>query len=477
MFSIVQNTTWTYHAKVWTNITATAGPHPPPAIYASLTTDSTDAQLVYTGGELTTGANPWNHYTWAFKNGQWNNISASAPFNFGRIILAQTTDDPLDHGLLAIGIAEYRNVTPFVLFPATFVFSGGFWTNLTPTLSVEPRIPYLGALAYVAAIPAVVFQQCGGVNSTNGVTLSTTTWEYTHASGWRNVTSPTGSQPDNGIVAGNAYDPVDGTWLLFGGERFYNPLLNPATWIFSAPPNVSATASKTTLDAGQSVSLTGIVSGGISPETVHWNLGDGGSSSSLALSHPYTRTGLITATLSETDFLGRSASSSVSFYVNPALALSINATPASPAAGSTVSLTSALSGGTAPYSYAWSPGDNSTTSSAASLGHAYASAGTYHVKLTVIDAAGSSISANLTLIVQSAPSAGVSLTSGTGLGLLAIIIVLLIVAAVLAVLLMRRPKGPEPMPAYAGSPTPPPAMGPPPPAPPPPPPQGPSTNR
>ena len=166
MVSSLHNTTWTYHAKVWTNITSTAGPHPPTQIYGSLVADTTDGELLYFGGTLAYGSSPYDHATWSFKNGVWTNISSTASFDFGRMLLVQGTDDPFVHGVIAVGLSEWHNTTPYSYHPATFQFSGGVWTNLTSSLSQEPRMPYLGVSAYVPSISAVVIEQSAGVNTT-----------------------------------------------------------------------------------------------------------------------------------------------------------------------------------------------------------------------------------------------------------------------------------------------------------------------
>lgn len=449
MFSPVHNTTWTYHAKVWTNVTATAGPHPPPALYASLVADSTDGELVYFGGMPAYGNTQYAHTTWTYKNGQWANVTVLAPFAFGRIVIPQGADDPMDHGVIAVGISAWHNVTPFRYFPATFLYSGGHWTNLTSSLTQEPRMPYLGVFAYIPQLSAAVLTQSYGVNTSGNLSTLATTWEYSHSQ-WTNVTALTNGQPDTGLIAGGAVDPLDGTLVLFGGDRQVNPVVYPATWLFSAAPNLTATASRSLVDAGQSVTFGGTVAGGASPLTFHWAYGDGGSSTGLSSTHSYSQAGLVTATLSATDLVGHVSTASISLYVNPTLAVTLNATPSSPSSGAWVALTSHVVGGSAPFTFAWSLGDNSS-STAASLGHIYGSSGTYKVHLVVTDAAGASVSANLSVVVQAAAQS-FSLTSGTGLALIGVIVVLLLVAVALAVLLMRKPRGPGPMPSYPTSP-------------------------
>src|SRR2546422_130146 len=68
----------------------------------------------------------------------------------------------------------------------------------------------------------------------------------------------------------------------------------------------------------------------------------------------------------------------------PTFSSSFTYSPSSPQTGQTVSFTGSASGGTSPYSYSWSFGDGST-GTGLSAKHAYSSAGTLAVALTVKD--------------------------------------------------------------------------------------------
>jgi PKD repeat protein len=432
--------TWIYHANLWSNVTPTAGSPPGRISLESFVTDSTDNQAFLAGGQyLSNGAQ--FHFTWSFKNGMWNNLSGSAPFNFGRIYFPSLSDDPPDHGVLAFGLAQWHNVTPLNYRPATFLFAAGSWTNLTTTLTTQPPMSLVGGFGYLPSISSVVLAAPLLVNSTGSAISYGATWEFSQHS-WVNVTAVTNLLPRPEIFVGNVVIPTDNSMLLFGGEQLPYATLYPDTWIFSAPPSLSASVSRSVFDAGQTVTLTGSVAGGASPVVTQWNLGDGSTANPLIASHSYARTGLITATLSATDLAGHSSSVAVSFYVNPAPNVTLTLTPLAPVAGSGAGLSAQLVGGTAPFTYAWKLGDNSVASSP-SVGHTYASAGTYQVTLTVTDAVGAQASASTPVVVSAAPSTSASLNSGTGLYLLIGIIVLVIVVALLVALLLRRPRPPQ----------------------------------
>lgn len=443
------NDTWTYHAKTWTNITATAGSQPPSVTFGTLTTDTTDGEIISFGGLLiySTG---YNTATWVFKNGAWSNITSLSPFNFGRIAIPAVSDDPVDHGVLAFAISFWG---ASVYRPATFLFAAGVWTNLTPTAGIEPPIPYGAGMGYLPSLAAVVLSEGAFVNSTGSLRPGQATWEYANHA-WTDVTRETGPQPDNGVVTAVAVDSIDGVMVQFGGQRVQGPIVYPSTYLFSSAPKVSATASRAVVDLGQSVSFNGTVSG-VSPVTLGWNFGDSTTGTGTSPSHTYPRAGVFTAVATATDFVGATSTAVVSIEVNPALAVTANGTPSSGTAGAWETLQSTVTGGTAPFTFAWTLGDGSTSTSG-SLGHVYASSGSYVVNVTVTDGTGATAKASFTQVVKAAPSTGntgsASLTSGTGLGLL----IGLVIAAVAAIAFLglwmsaRKGRGGPPQPYNAG---------------------------
>ena len=80
------------------------------------------------------------------------------------------------------------------------------------------------------------------------------------------------------------------------------------------------------------------------------------------------------------------------------LTVSAGATPASGTAPLTVAFTSAASGGTAPYSYAWKFGDGSA-GTGANPSHTYTSAGAYTATITATDSKGRTASSSVSVTV------------------------------------------------------------------------------
>ena len=255
--------------------------------------------------------------------------------------------------------------------------------------------------------------------------------------------------------------------ILFGGVTVSaGQPLSPYTWVLSAPPTVTANASRTVVDAGMADTFTAGVTEGFEPESVVWNFADGSSTTSgSVVTHSYTKRGLYSATASVTSFVGLSGIATAAVYVNPEPSVSASV-GGSPTAGSPSPFLVSVTGGTAPFTYAWSFGDSSSTSTSTAAGpsHTYLLAGTYTATVKVTDALGVSANATVSVTVSAAPSTSASLTSGTGLGLLVGIIVLVVIVIALAVMLMRKPKNPvvmapasPPVAPYSPPPPPPPA--------------------
>jgi PKD repeat protein len=454
--------TWSYHNRTWTNISASVGTAPSGRLATAMSTDSTDGQILLFGGS--NGSGSWLGDTWTFKASHWTNVTAIAGSGFGALELPVGSDDPQDHGDLVWGVYPSGSSVR----TATLLYSGGSWRNVSSSLTSQPPATELGAAGYLASISSIVFVSGVAYNRTGSPVIEGLTAEYTPGT-WNNVTSVTAGPPVLYVLAAGAVIGSDQSFLAFGSAIGGSTFL-PTTWLLSAPPKVGASVNHAVVDQGTSVSFTGSVSEGAAPFVYHWSFGDGSTASTLSGAHAFAHPGTYAANLTVSDFVGHSVTASVSVVVNPPLTFAASATPSPATANSTVALTSTLSGGTPPFTYRWTLGDASTSTSP-SLGHIYTKAGNYPVTANVTDALGQSASSTFTLVVNAAAttsssgsssSSSVSLTSGTGLYLLLGIVLLAIVVVALAVLLARRPKSPSGPPAqyYSGQGAPPVGAGP-----------------
>jgi PKD repeat protein len=158
------------------------------------------------------------------------------------------------------------------------------------------------------------------------------------------------------------------------------------TVIVSGPLVANFTSSPTNPIIGGTVTFTSTVSGGTTPYTYSWTFGDGGTSTVVNPTHAYATAGTFTVALTVRDASTpvQSATASHTVTVASAVSAAFTSSPAFPTIGQTVTFTSTVSGGTTPYTYSWTFGD-SGTSTVANPTHAYATAGTFTVALTVTD--------------------------------------------------------------------------------------------
>ena len=190
------------------------------------------------------------------------------------------------------------------------------------------------------------------------------------------------------------------------------------------------------------MSFTGLAIAGTGPYGPYvWSFGGGATASGTNVTYSFATANDYPVTLNVTDSLGFVASATVSITVNPDLSAgAIGVNPSPPVVGSSASLTVATTGGTGPFTYAWSFGDGSSGTGALGI-HAYAAAGTYSVSVTVTDSVGQKSSSHAAIAVKTASSGSNSLLpSGTLLYLVLGVGVVLV--ALVALLLLRRSRRP-----------------------------------
>ena len=174
----------------------------------------------------------------------------------------------------------------------------------------------------------------------------------------------------------------------------------------SNPLIVTSSASPISGPAPLFVSFDGAASGGTAPYSYLWDFGDGSQDPSPKTSHTYTSPGFYTAVLSAYDSGGRGGSAppiGIDVVSQP-LTVVIGANPTTGNQPLTVQFSSAVTGGSPPYSYSWDFGDGNYGTGDRPV-HTYFSAGTFFATLTVTDQFGQAVtSAPVQIVVSPQPS-------------------------------------------------------------------------
>ena len=213
--------TWTFADGRWTNLTASVQNPPPPHHLDVMAYDSEDHEVVLFGGSIA-GKNLTNYNeTWTYAAGAWTNVSAPGPAPVGQMDpnaqFDHLVDDPaLGYLLYYDSLGRCSGNTSFGLgsCATTWAFRGGDWTNLTPSLVPSPRIAIAAAFAYDSTSGAVVtFSLCGN-SSTYTCAHESGTFEFT-GTGWKDITPSSGPAPRD--FGSSVDDPADGGIMMVGG--------------------------------------------------------------------------------------------------------------------------------------------------------------------------------------------------------------------------------------------------------------------
>ncbi len=150
-------------------------------------------------------------------------------------------------------------------------------------------------------------------------------------------------------------------------------------------PVAAFTASATIITAGQSIQFTDQSAN--NPTSWSWNFGDGSTSTTKSPAHVYSTAGIYTVTLTVTNSTGSDTETKTNYITvtaSPVAAFTASATAITP--GQSIQFTDQSTNN--PSTWSWNFGDG-TTSTLKNPAHAYSTAGTYTVILTVTNIAGS----------------------------------------------------------------------------------------
>ncbi len=220
------------------------------------------------------------------------------------------------------------------------------------------------------------------------------------------------STPDSRTGAVAVFDPADYTWVLFGGLRPTGPVGGTWEWALFI---VRAFGALTPLDATAVEPFYPTVFLGVPPYTFYWTFGDGSSSHLRTPDHAYAAPsppGGYQISLTVNDSATNHSTTFLNLTVNPALTINASGSPTVVDPGVPVAFTGAYKAGTGPYSYAWTFGDG-TSSSSLSPQHAYATPGTYVATFWVNDSGGMSLNQTIPITVVSPPVSQVTASPAT----------------------------------------------------------------
>lgn len=424
------NDTWTYLDGAWTNITASIRLSPPTREAGAMTWDSTDGYVLLFGGSNDPRGDL--HDTWTFRGGVWTNrtnLSAPTPSKRETPMMA---DDPIDGFVLLFGGLKFPSS-----LADSWAYSNGSWTQL----AVAPSPPAVwggeatwdpnGGLGFVLLF--------GGVSSPySNATYYNQTWTFKvpllanlSASGptefdlGGQVTLSVAAQGGYpaysyawqglppGCTAGNASSLVCqptsmGTFNVTASVTDLAGSVVPAgtlTLVVVPLPTVAGRLAPVDGDVPLRVEFNATVAGGTPPLTYDWQFGDGGSSNASSGSYLFGTPGVYTPVLTVVDADGARAIASglPNITVKPALQAAIEASVVRGIVPLTVNFSSTVTGGWAPYQYAWQLGPAGVTSSAPTPSYTFLTPGSYLVSLNVTDSLGVSVVAFTNVTVEPIP--------------------------------------------------------------------------
>jgi PKD repeat protein len=439
--------TWTFGGR-WQELNSTGAGTPGVTEAGGMDYDSFLGQAFYYDDFPNTfGQNG----TWAFYGGTWS--------SFGTVPTPSRAwpgwvFDGIDNYSLLFGGSKYSTSAPFQLND-TWSYENSTWTNITAEVGAAPPARWGPGMTFDAHAGYVVLFGGGIEYSENSVQgyvggYANDTWTFgifnaTHSPAPEVAASANRSGTDVGLPirfiatpGGYGTPPFSYSWKFGDGQGASGLWANHtftaaghyavvvtitdahgatgnASVVETVQPDPSLGAyimPGAFTDVGQTVYFNGSLIGGTAPCRWNWSFGDGSFASAENATHAYSSTGSYLVQGTVTDALGlRGETGSVETV---ALLPSVILTASAPTTdvGRSVSFTAAGSLGSSPYLYAWDLSDGATsTGPGATFVHAFASAGTFTVNLTLLDAAGVNATANVTERVNPALTASATVAA------------------------------------------------------------------
>jgi PKD repeat protein len=401
--------TWTFASGTWTERSFA---HGPPGVYLpGYATLENGSVLLFGGGNTSLGTNL--NDTWLFSNGAWYTIPlARSPPPLGSTAI---TYDARDGYMLLFGGR----------LPSNGADSNASW-------AFDTLAAGLGTFNASGTVP---FTLSPTVNVRSGVSPIGYDWEFGDGN------------TSNGSAPRHTYDWAGAYTLNVSLKDAFNLTVILATSV-TVGLSVHLYANPATGEAPLKVFLLANTTGATPPISYAWSFGDGTTGTTgPGVTHLFTSAGSYVVLVSLLDGREGRGSTSMTVHVLATLAASFAVSPSpnpDELVGQSVTFHATPTGGSAPFSYAWSFGDGGTASGS-TANHTFLTPGNYTVHLTVTDALG--VQANATSYVNvvaaghSQPANGLPLVAIVG-----IIAVIVVVVAVVGIVLVRRGRRSAPPP-------------------------------
>ena len=413
---------WQYSSGNWNTISTTGGI--PARSDMGMVYDAHDGYLLVFGG-CCSSTGPYGD-TWYLSGSTWTQVTPF-PSPAARDALAMAYDAAGGFVLLFSGLNSWTS--PSTIYGDTWEYVSGAWTQLSPTTSPPSR--YNSGMVYDSGDGYTAL--FGGENSNYQYVQDT--WAFPPSLTATLTASPAnideGQATSLTATPSGGYSPYSYSWQTLPqgctGSNSATLSCTPTTYgqwtlkvkvtdgaghastatagvIVNQDPQASFTASKSSLDVGQSTTLSGSASAGSGGYSWGWSgLPPGCSSSSQSFTCTPTGTGggSNAAKLTVTDSDGGTGTYIVTLLVSTDPSVTKpSASPGSLDANQATTLSTTASGGSGGDSFSWSGlPTGCSTSNAASISCTPSAAGNYSITVSVTDSNG-----------WTAPSQSLSLT-------------------------------------------------------------------
>ncbi|HYK93881.1 MAG TPA: PKD domain-containing protein, partial [Thermoplasmata archaeon] len=366
------NQTWVFRGGTWFNVT---NPHdaPPARFHASMDWDATAGGVLLFGGMAPTEA--LLNDTWIFRGGFWSNLTPTSNGPSARYGASLAFDpDAGVHGSVLVGGCDYVSVPS--CRSDTYVWTPGAGWSALDSLTV-PGGRGMASLAYSPADGALVYY--GGYAACSAVCPLNDTWELYGGTWWAVHTGS--ATPSPRLGAAMTYDAELGSLVLFGGALgVFGPFYNDTYTFTGGDWHLLTTAAS---PPGRYSPAIAPDPTGVGPLVLGGQLSNGSASDAWALEVPPT----------------------------------VSVSPSSATVESTAPLgvSTMVSGGASPFTVRIDFGDHSSgvaadTGSTSNFSHTYAAPGNYTLRATVTDLFGLNGTGIAPVAVVAGPTVSASAT-------------------------------------------------------------------